>query len=126
MVDMKNSKIYLKLRQKEVSPLLEMGSGCLISRPRLPKLQAGHIWHPWALKFWSDIWSSSSNFEISNIEAVCRLLLLVDKFLKSGGVTLAKEVRLLGKSLDLPPPAKYRLNCILARTEKDSQEVLNG
>ena len=89
-------------------------------RPRLPELEEGDSWHPMACRFWAAIWSSPMSFTFlrADEQSLFRLLILVNKFWKTGSLNVAREIRMLEREFGLTPLSRRRLEWTVAQAEE--------
>lgn len=96
-------------------------------KPRLPTCPNEGGWHNMARRWWNDVWSSPMRYEFlrGDEPALFRLVALVDRFWKFGGLDVAREIRLLEREFGLTPLSRRRLEWNVAHAEdaKDKYEL---
>lgn len=96
-----------------------------ITYPELPARNGNEPWHPLAVRWWQDVWSSPLHAEFLRPDtgALFRLANLVDAYWKSGALKYAAEIRLLEREFGLTPLARRRLEWTVAQTEEQREPV---
>lgn len=78
-------------------------------------------------RWWDAVWDSPVHYEYlaADLGSLFRLVSLVDKYWKTGALSIAKEIRLLEREFGLTPLARRRLEWSVAQAEeaKDRHEV---
>ena len=97
-------------------------------KPRLPACpNEGGGWHNMARRWWNDVWSSPMRYEFlrGDEPALFRLVVLVDRFWKTGSMEVAREIRLLEREFGLTPLARRRLEWSVVQAEEsmDRREI---
>jgi hypothetical protein len=108
----RNKAATRALLPAETQPLAEY--------PALPELSSRGPWHPMAVRWWDDVWSSPMHDEFlrADIGALFRLVDLVDEFWKTHKVKIAGEIRLLEREFGLTPMARRRLEWTVAQVDE--------
>lgn len=91
----------------------------VVEYPQLPERATGEPWHPLAVRWWHDVWSSPMHQEFLRADAgaLFRLAHFVDAFWKTGSLKYAAEIRLMEREFGLTPLARRRLEWTVAQTE---------
>ncbi len=100
--------------------MLPADAGHRERQPRLPALPEGTDWHPMAVKFWHVIWDSPMSYTFLRADepALFRLLMLVNMFWLTGGLAVAREIRMLEREFGLTPLSRRRLEWTVAQAEE--------
>src|SRR4030042_1063961 len=116
----KNPSIRQRRNRSTSRAMLPAEVGHRKYRPRLPALPKDEKWHPMAIKFWAEVWSSpmSHMFVEADLPALFRLLLLVHRFWNTGSLNVAKEIRMLEREFGLTPLSRRRLEWTVAQAEE--------
>lgn len=113
-------------RNKSATRALLHSESPRLRAPELPELADGKTWHPMAKAFWKTVWSSPVHFEFLHADepALFRLVFLVNVFWTSGGLDIAREIRMLEREFGLTPLSRRRLEWTVAQAEeaKDRHE----
>ena len=109
----RNKSITRSMLPAELAPI-----GRIPYLPRRPKGKGG--WHKMARLWWHDVWTSPMHYEYLRVDvhALYRLVILVDAFLKSGTLEIAKEIRLLEREFGITPLSRRRLEWSVAQAEE--------
>lgn len=79
-------------------------------------------WHPRAVRYWKDIWTSpmASEYTQADVEGLEILMDLVDRYWRKPSTTLAGEMRLQRQCYGLTPIDRRRLQWEIKRIDPDA------
>lgn len=96
-------------------------------KPRLPNCPNDGNWHAMSKRWWTDVWSSPMAYEFleGDLPALFRLVVLVDKFWKTGDLDHAREIRLMEREFGLTPLSRRRLEWSVVQAEESKSKFEN-
>lgn len=114
----KDPAIRQRRNKASTRAVVAASPAALVEYPALP--EKGAAWHPLAVRWWDDIWSSPHHQEFLRADtgALFRLANLVDDYWKTGALKYAAEIRLLEREFGLTPLARRRLEWTVVQTEE--------